>query len=55
MNNLVRAPVEGEALGPANTEPSVNRIVGGRGVMGVEGGIKRMLAWKPGKVIIIEM
>jgi len=33
MNSLVRAPVEGEALGPAKTEPPVNRIVGGRMVM----------------------
>jgi len=29
MNSLVRAPVEGEALGPAKTEPPVNRIFGG--------------------------
>jgi len=29
MNSLVRAPVEGEALGPAKTEPPVNVIVGG--------------------------
>jgi len=34
MNSLVRAPVEGEALGPAKTEPPVNVIVGGRAVMG---------------------
>jgi len=34
MNILVRVPVEGEALGPAKTEPTVNRIVGGRAVMG---------------------
>jgi len=34
MNILVRAPVEGEALGPAKTEPPVNVIVGGRAVMG---------------------
>jgi len=34
MNSLVRAPVEGEALGPAKTEPLVNLIVGGRVVMG---------------------
>jgi len=34
MNSLVRAPVEGEALGPAKTEPPVNGIVGGRVVMG---------------------
>jgi len=34
MNSLVRAPVEGEALGPAKTEPPVNRIVGGRAIMG---------------------
>jgi len=30
MNSLVRAPVEGEALGPAKTEPPVKVIVGGR-------------------------
>jgi len=29
MNTLVRAPVEGEALGPAKTEPTVKMIVGG--------------------------
>jgi len=34
MNILVGAPVEGEALGPANTEPPVNYIVGGRAAMG---------------------
>jgi len=34
MNSLVRAPVEGEALGPAKTEPPVNVIVGGRVAMG---------------------
>jgi len=34
MNSLVRAPVEGEALGPAKAGPPVNRIVGGRTVMG---------------------
>jgi len=34
MNSLVRAPVEGEALGPAKTERLVNVIVGGRVVMG---------------------
>ena len=34
MNILVRAPVEGEALGPAKIEPLVNMIVGGRVVMG---------------------
>jgi len=34
MNSLVRAPVEGEALGPANTEPPVNVIVWGKVVMG---------------------
>jgi len=33
MNILVRAPVEGEALGPAMTEPPVTMIVGGRAVM----------------------
>jgi len=31
MNILVRAPVEGEAFGPANTETAVNVIVGGEG------------------------
>jgi len=30
MNSLVRAPVEGEALGPVKAEPPVNLIVGGR-------------------------
>jgi len=34
MNILVRAPVEGEALGPAKAEPPVNVIVGGRAVIG---------------------
>jgi len=34
MNILVRAPVEGEALGPAKTEPPMNVIVGGWVVMG---------------------
>jgi len=34
MNSLVRAPVEGEALGPVKTEPPVNVTVGGRAVMG---------------------
>jgi len=34
MNSLVRAPVEGEALGPVKTEPPVKVIVGGRAVMG---------------------
>jgi len=34
MHILVRAPVEGEALGPAKTEPPVNVIVGGRVAMG---------------------
>jgi len=33
MNSLVRAPVEGQALGPAKTEPPVNVIVGGRVIM----------------------
>jgi len=37
MNILVRAPVEGEALGPAKTEPPMNVIVGGRAQWG-EGG-----------------
>jgi len=34
MNSLVRAPVEGEALGSAKIEPPVNVNVGGRVVMG---------------------
>jgi len=34
MNILVRSPVEGEALGPAKTEPPVNVIVGWRVPMG---------------------
>jgi len=66
MNSPVRAPVEGEALGPAKTEPPVNVIVGGRAVMGggwggehpykwgVEG-VRGMLAQKPGKGITIKM
>jgi len=64
MNSLVRAPVEGEALGPAKTEPPVNVIVGGRVV--TEGGwggefpyrrvgVRGMLAGKPGKGITIKM
>jgi len=65
MNILVRAPVEGEALGPAKTEPPVNVIVGGRAAMGGGwggehsyrrgGGVRGMLAWKPGRGITIEM
>jgi len=58
--------VEGEALGPAKTEPPVNVIVGRRVVMGgrmgrgtpIEkgrGGVRRMLARKPGRGITIEM
>jgi len=34
MDSLVRAPVEGWALGPAKTEPPVQVIVVGRVVMG---------------------
>jgi len=34
MNSLVRAPVEGEALGPAKAGPLVNGILMGRAVMG---------------------
>jgi len=34
MNILIRSPVEGEALGPAKTEPPVNVIVGGRAQWG---------------------
>jgi len=34
MNSLIRAPVEGEDLGPVKTEPPVNVIVEGRVVMG---------------------
>jgi len=66
MNILVRAPVEGEALGPAKTEPPVNGIVAGRAVRGGgwgeehsyrrgEGGVRGMFAWKLGKVITTEM
>jgi len=62
MNSLVRAPVEGEALGPAKTETPVNVIVGGRVVMGRgtpvkkgRGKVRGMLARKPGKGITIEM
>jgi len=66
MNSLVRAPVEGEALGPAKTEHLVNVIVAGRVVMGGGWGgehlykrgerrVRGMLARKPGKGITIEM
>jgi len=60
MNSLVRAPVEGEALGPAKTEPSVNVIVVGRWggkqlYRRGEGGVRGMLVQKPGKGITIEM
>jgi len=66
MNSLVRAPVEGEALGPAKTEPPVNVIVGGRAAMGGGWGgehryrrgggrVRGMLTHKPGKGITIEM
>jgi len=65
MNSLVKAPVEGEALDPAKTEPPVNVIVGERAVMGGGwggehlyrrgGGVRGMLAWKPGKGITFEM
>jgi len=62
MNSLVRAPVEGKALGPAKAGPPVNGIVGGRMVMGGGwggehqyrkggGGVRGMLAWKLGKRI----
>jgi len=58
--------VEGEALGPAKSEPPVNGIVGGRAVMGGgwggehpyrrgEGGARGMLTWKPEKGITIKM
>jgi len=66
MNILVRAPVEGEALGPTKTEPPVNGIFGRRMVMvggwgGKHpyirggGGARGMLARKPGKGITIKM
>jgi len=66
MNILVRAPVEGEALGPAKTESPVNVIVGVRAVMGGgwggehpyrtgEGGVRGMLAQKLGKGITFKM
>jgi len=66
MNSLVRAPVEGEALGPAKTESPVNVIVGRRVVMGgrmgrgtpIYKGKGRgwwMLARKLGRGITIEM
>jgi len=34
MNSLLRAPVEGEAFGPAKTEHLVNMIVGWRVILG---------------------
>jgi len=65
MNILVRAPVEGEALGPAKTEPPVNVIVRRRVVMGGGwggehpyrrgGGARGMSARKPGRGITIKM
>jgi len=58
--------VEGEALGIAKVGPRVNGILGGRAVTGRGwggehpyrkggGGIRGMLAWKPGKGITFEM
>jgi len=64
MNSLVRAPVEGEALGPAKTEPPMNEIVegeggnGGRMGRGTKKGRGRgwgMLARKLGRGRTIEM
>jgi len=66
MNILVRAPVEGEALSPAKTEPPVNVIVGERAAMGGGWGgehplrrggegIRGMFARKPVKGITFEM
>jgi len=66
MNSLERAPVEGEALGPAKIEPPVNGIVMGRAVMlgGWEGeypyrwgggAVRGKLARRPGKGITIKM
>jgi len=65
MNSLVRAPVEGEALGPAMTEPPVNVIIGGRAVTGEDGeGNTHIvgegewlgdLAQKPAKGITVEI
>jgi len=66
MNILVRAPVEGEALGPTKTEPPVNVIVGRSAAMGGGWGgehqyrrggvgVRGMLARKPGKGITLEM
>jgi len=46
MNILVRAPVEGEALGPAKTGPPVNRIVGGWAVMGKDGEGNSYVEWE---------
>jgi len=66
MHSLVRAPVEGEVLGPAKTKPPVKVTVGGRVVMGVEWGgdhkyrkgggtVRMILAQKQGSVIAIKM
>jgi len=66
MNSLVRAPVEGEALGPAKNEPPSERSCWGEGGNGgrmgrgtsIEKGWERdggMLAWKPGKGIRSEL
>jgi len=66
MNSLVRAPAEGEALGPAKAGPPVNWILGERAVMGGGwegehpyrrggGGVRGMLDWKPRKGVIFEI
>jgi len=48
MNSIVRTPVEGEALGPAKTEPPVNVIVGGRAVIGGGWGGEHPYRWRGG-------
>jgi len=53
MNILIRSPVEGEALGPAKTEPPVNRIVGRRVLIGGRWGGEH--PYRRGRGITIEM
>jgi len=66
MNSLVRAPVEGEALGPAKTEPPSECDCWGKGGNGGRigrgspyrrggGGVRGMLARKQGRGITIKM
>jgi len=66
MNILGRAAVEGEALGPAEAGPPSEWDSWGKGSNGGrmgkgtpyrrgDGGLRGLLAWKPGKGITFEM